>query len=112
MQEKRFQKNDQGFVCLNCGKVIPPNLATSRDHCPFCLYSMHVDLLPGDRKNPCRGTLVPISCQPHPKKGFVLIYRCEKCGDIVRNKAALTGEEPDQMEKLIALTANPMEETK
>lgn len=105
MESKRFQKNDAGFLCTHCGKQVPPNGVTSRDHCPFCLTSLHVDLNPGDRANPCRGVLLPKKAEPHPKKGFVIVYQCNKCGKIVRNKAALTGNCPDDTELLIRLTA-------
>ena len=110
MEEKRFRKNDEGFVCTHCGKSVLPNEVTSRDHCPFCLHSIHVDLNPGDRMNPCRGELRPIAAKPHPKKGFQIIYQCAKCGKIHKNKAALTGVQPDDMELLIRLTANQWEE--
>lgn len=110
MTEKRFRELDEGFLCSHCGETIPPNEVTSRDHCPKCLYSLHVDINPGDRANPCGGVLRPVSAEPHPKKGFVILYRCEKCGQKVRNKAALTGKMPDDTEKIIKLTANPMED--
>lgn len=109
MTEKRFRTLDEGFLCAHCGEKVRPNEVTSRDHCPKCLYSLHVDINPGDRQNPCRGTLRPVSAEPHPKKGFVIIYRCEKCGAVVRNKAALTGRDPDDTDAIIRLTANPME---
>ncbi len=110
MEEKRFRKNDEGFVCAHCGFQVEPNGVTSRDHCPRCLHSLHVDINPGDRANPCKGLLVPISCVPHPKKGFQILYQCNKCGAKHQNKAALTGNQPDDMDLLIRLTANPTEE--
>ena len=97
---KRFQKNDAGFICAHCGRKVPPLEVTSRDHCPHCLYSLHVDEFPGDRQNPCRGVLRPVSAQPHAKKGYVILYRCEKCGKLVRNKAALAGNVPDESKSL------------
>lgn len=105
MEGKRFQKNDSGFVCAHCGKEVEPNGVTSRDHCPYCLYSLHVDIFPGDRQNPCRGTLRPVKTRPHSKKGFIIDYRCEKCGASLSNKAALTGNTPDDTDLLIRLTA-------
>jgi len=33
---------------------------TARDHCPYCLYSKHLDIFPGDRKNECKGLMKPI----------------------------------------------------
>jgi len=105
MEEKRFQKRDEGFVCAHCGARVPPNGVTSRDHCPRCLWSRHVDVNPGDRANPCGGLLEPVGAEPNAKKGFLIRYRCQTCGARLRNKAALTGAEPDDGELLIALTA-------
>lgn len=108
LQEKRFQKNDEGFTCVNCGLEVLPLGKTSRNHCPRCLCSLHVDMNPGDRANPCRGILRPIAAEPDPKKGFILIQRCEKCGEIRRNKAAADAKvQPDDMRMLIMLTSAP-----
>ena len=104
-EEKRFQKNDDGFVCVSCGKTVPPLGYSSRNHCPYCLTSLHVDVMPGDRANPCGGILIPIKTEPDPRKGFVIIHRCEKCGAVVRCRAALRGEVPDDQDLLIKLTA-------
>lgn len=106
METKRFQKKDDGFVCVNCGKVVLPLGYTSRNHCPFCLCSLHVDILPGDRKNPCHGILRPIGAQPDAKKGFIVIQRCDTCGAVVRNRAAHEAKvQPDDTDLLIRLTA-------
>ena len=84
---KNFTKNDEGFVCVHCGKKVNPLGYTSRNHCPHCLYSLHVDILPGDRKNTCKGVLKPIGVES--KKGeYILVFKCEKCGAVVRNKTA------------------------
>jgi len=101
MEEKRFRKNDEGFVCTACGKEVSPLGYTSRNHCPFCLCSLHVDVNPGDRANPCRGVLRPVKSDPDPRKGFVITHRCERCGKEVRNKAA----NDDDTALLIRLTA-------
>ena len=110
MNGKRFQTLDEGFVCAHCGSAVKPNGVTSRDHCPKCLTSIHVDINPGDRANPCRGVLRPVSAEPHPKKGFVIHYKCEKCNAKVSNKAAMTGAVPDDTDLLIRLTANTTED--
>ena len=105
MEQKRFTKNDDSFTCVHCGKTVEPLGYTSRNHCPHCLWSLHVDVNPGDRANPCRGELEPIRTEPDAKKGFIIIHRCKKCGEIRRNKAAL-GEknQPDNMSLIIKLT--------
>ena len=64
-----------------------------------------MDVLPGDRANPCGGLLRPVKTEPDPKKGFVIVHRCERCGATVRCKAALRGNTPDDNDLLIRLTA-------
>ena len=81
-------KNDNGFICRHCGKEVSPLGYTSRDHCPHCLHSIHIDIEPGDRLNDCLGTLKPIAVEPSTKKGYIITYKCEKCGEIKRNKSA------------------------
>lgn len=106
MESKRFSKNDSGFICAACGKEVLPLGYTSRNHCPFCLCSLHVDVNPGDRANECRGILRPIQAQPDPKRGYIIIHRCERCGTTVRNKAAHEAKvQPDDLNLIIALTA-------
>ena len=83
-----FIKNDNEFNCVNCGKKVEKLKYTSRDHCNNCLYSLHVDVFPGDRKNGCKGVLVPINVIQTSKKGQVIIYKCSKCGVEVRNVVA------------------------
>lgn len=65
----------------NCGY-------TSRNHCPNCLYSKHVDINPGDRAENCGGLLEPIDIEIKPKKGKIIIFKCIKCGQIRKNKTA------------------------
>ena len=105
LQQKRFTKKDDGFVCRNCKKNVLPLGYTSRNHCPFCLCSLHVDVLPGDRANKCGGLLRPIRVEPDARRGYVIVHRCEKCGATVRCKAALRGNVPDDNDLLIRLTA-------
>ena len=104
METKRFIKNDGGFICVNCKKEVSPLKYTSRNHCPNCLFSMHVDIMPGDRENKCGGILEPILSEPSSdlKKGYIILFRCKKCGEKVRNRAALD----DDKNLLIKLT-NP-----
>ena len=72
-----------------------------RNHCPYCLFSKHVDINPGDREEECKGLLEPIRVELDSRKGYIIIYRCKKCGAIRRNKAA----KDDDMELIIQLTA-------
>jgi hypothetical protein len=85
---KRFAKNDSGFVCVNCGELVPPLLSSSRDHCTKCLCSRHVDVNPGDRANQCRGILYPIGIDRDSKKGYIIKYHCDTCHEYHTCKAA------------------------
>ncbi len=106
MENKRFTKNDSGFVCANCGLAVEPLGYTSRNHCPRCLCSLHVDINPGDRANPCGGILRPIRTEPDAKRGYVITHKCERCGQISRNKTAHEAKvQPDDMNLIIRLTA-------
>ena len=99
---KQFTKRDEEFICENCGKKVDKLGYTSRDHCPYCLCSKHVDCLPGHRKEECHGVLKPVQVELDSKKGYVIVYKCSKCGAIRRNKAA----EDDDKDLLIKLTVN------
>ena len=83
MDKKVFTKIDEEFICDNCGRKVPKLGYTSRDHCPYCLHSKHVDKNPGDREEECHGDLVPIRMEPNSKKGYVIIYKCKKCNEII-----------------------------
>ena len=106
MEQRRFTKKDEAFVCLHCGKEVLPMGTSSRNHCPFCLWSLHVDINPGDRANDCGGLLRPIRSEPDAKRGFIIIHKCERCGAVVRNKAAHEAKvQPDDTDLHIKLTA-------
>lgn len=49
----------------------------------------------------CHGELEPVGAEIDSKKGYVIIFKCKKCGKIRRNKAA----EDDNMDLIIKLTA-------
>lgn len=106
LEQKRFSKNDSGFICAHCGREVKPLGYTSRNHCPFCLWSIHIDVNPGDRASECLGLLKPVGCEVSPKKGYVIIHKCEKCGEIRKNKAATDAKvQPDNLSKVIELTS-------
>lgn len=84
MKDKRFTMVDESFICDFCGKNVAKLNYTARDHCPYCLMSKHVDINPGDRMEDCHGMLKPIAVENH-KKGYKIIYRCERCRQIRKN---------------------------
>ena len=96
---KRFNMIDEEFVCLNCGHKVSKLNVTARDHCNNCLYSLHVDINPGDRKNPCKGLLEPIGIEKY-RDTYKIIYKCTKCGMLHKNIMATD----DNMDKIIELS--------
>lgn len=84
---KKFSKLDEKFTCENCKKKVSILKYSSRDHCPYCLFSKHVDINPGDRKNDCKGLLEPIEIEKF-KNTYKIIYKCKKCKKIHKNIVA------------------------
>ena len=84
---KKFTMRDEEFICENCHKKVEKLNYTARDHCPYCLYSKHLDINPGDRLNTCSGLLKPISIEKF-KNTYKIIYKCEKCNMMHKNVMA------------------------
>ncbi|MBU0727519.1 RNHCP domain-containing protein [Patescibacteria group bacterium] len=87
---KNMIQNNEGFVCQKCRiKVEPHPGGSCRNHCSFCLYSLHVDLdVPGDRANECKGLMKPIGIELNKKKGTRIIHMCQECAHKSYNRTA------------------------
>ncbi len=96
---KKFNELDEGFICEHCGKEVIPLGYTSRDHCPYCLYSKHIDIMPGDRKNTCLGLLKPTGIEKY-KDTYKILYECEKCHETHKNIIA----KDDDMNMIIEIS--------
>lgn len=111
--ERRFtvRGTNNAFTCAHCGtEVRPLSNGSVRNHCPACLHSLHVDIQPGDRASECHGLLQPVGVEQSGKKGWVILYRCERCGFTGRNRAALDDpEQPDDWNALVALSGRQRE---
>jgi DNA-directed RNA polymerase subunit RPC12/RpoP len=91
-----------GFICQNCGKeVLPLTNGSYRNHCPFCLCSLHVDILPGDRASDCGGIMDAVSLSYKPGKGWQILHVCRVCGHEMRNKVAEQTVQPDDVSPLL-----------
>lgn len=96
---KKFTMRDDKFICENCHHEVQKLNYTARDHCPNCLYSKHVDIMPGDRQNKCQGLLKPIGIEKF-KDTYKIIYECEKCHNKHKNIMANN----DNYDKIIELS--------
>ena len=96
---KNFTMKDENFICENCNQEVLPLGYTARDHCPYCLYSKHLDINPGDRANNCKGLLKPIGIEKF-KDTYKIIYKCESCKQLHKNIMA----KDDNMNLIIELS--------
>jgi len=88
------------FTCIECRKVVNSEAVGTRhrNHCPYCLWSRHVDVKPGDRVEPCQGMMEPTGLtfkgegfDKYGKKRqgeIMIIHRCERCGKESKNRIA------------------------
>ena len=103
MDQKRFKMIDEEFICDNCKEKVMPLGYTARDHCPNCLCSKHVDIYPGDRSSDCKGLLRPVGVEKF-KKGYKIVYKCDKCGELKRNIMA----HDDNIDLIIEVMSSPL----
>ncbi|OGZ46141.1 MAG: hypothetical protein A3C84_05105 [Candidatus Ryanbacteria bacterium RIFCSPHIGHO2_02_FULL_48_12] len=96
MEEKKFQRKKEDFICKHCGFFVSGNGYTN--HCPQCLWSRHVDINPGDRAAMCEGMMEPVRVELDHGE-FVLVHRCRSCGFMRRNKVA----PEDDLETLVRI---------
>lgn len=87
--------NEQNFVCEQCGREIKgDSMGTAhRNHCPFCLWSKHLDgEMPGDRAASCGGMMKPVGLtfkQEQNKIGeLMIVHKCMVCGEVRKNRIA------------------------
>lgn len=96
MQEKKFRRTIEDFVCENCGAFVKGDGYTN--HCPHCLWSKHVDVNPGDRAATCLGLMEPVRLEG-ASPSYRILHRCLKCGYEKRNDVSSA----DDPKSLIAL---------
>lgn len=97
---------NESFVCKNCGRLVTPEGAGSghRNHCPNCLYSLHVDIEPGDRECGCGGHMEPVAVWVRKSGEWAIIHRCKICGAFSSNRVAAD----DNPMKLMSIAMKPI----
>ena len=113
--DARVRKNpiprDEAFVCVACGRTVSIARRTARNHCPHCLRSLHVDVVPGDRAADCGGVMDPIGATLEGRAGVVIEMRCGRCGHVGRNRAlrdTQPADDPGLLHRLLAGEAVPV----
>ena len=94
---------NEPFMCIACGAEVPATEhGMPRDHCPFCLVSVHVDEIPGDRASLCGGIMDATGYEVVPGGEIALAYRCRACGVTKKVRAVVSPEPfPDAWERML-----------
>jgi len=69
---------DESFQCCVCQRLVAEGKVQIRDHCPFCLHGLHLDIVPGDRASDCKGVLIPQHVETGNAQTWIY-YSCKKC---------------------------------
>lgn len=98
---------EKNFKCCKCDREIPYESygTKNRNHCPFCLWSKHVDEKIGDRLSRCGGSMKPLGLNSKKDGELMLIHECEKCGKISANRIA--GD--DAADEILEIFKNSLE---
>ncbi len=106
-KDNKSQDRNPGshFTCCFCGRSVSnTSLGTrNRNHCPWCLRSIHLDEHLGDRKSSCKGIMEPIAISVR-KGEWILIHRCNDCGTLKANRIA--GDDNEMA--LLSLAVRPV----
>ncbi|MDP6381459.1 MAG: RNHCP domain-containing protein, partial [Phycisphaerae bacterium] len=92
--------------CVYCHQRVEQEAVGTahRNHCPRCLWSVHLDKRPGDRASRCGGMMEPVAVSVRKRGEWVLIHRCRKCGALNANRIA--GD--DNELALLSLAVRPL----
>lgn len=103
----RTRERPSAFRCQNCHIEVGVRApgTSHRNHCPNCLYSLHLDdHRPGDRAAECGARMEPISIAVRGAGEWVLIHRCLGCDELSSNRTAAD----DNPLLLVRLAARPL----
>ena len=70
------------FKCRHCHRFVGslPSGGHQRNHCPYCLFSRHVDeKASGDRMSTCGSSMQAIGRFQRAKGEYVIVHRCLSC---------------------------------
>jgi hypothetical protein len=90
------------FRCAHCGNFVSAVVllagVNNRNHCPYCLWSRHMDLFDaGDRLAACKAPMQPIGLTfkrrrkkyaPSTNGELMIIHQCVECESLSINRVA------------------------
>ncbi|MFN3231848.1 MAG: RNHCP domain-containing protein [Alphaproteobacteria bacterium] len=97
---------DYSFRCRRCGQQTSdaPLGTRHRNHCPKCLWSLHLDNQTGDRASDCAGLMEPIAVWVRGSGEWAIVHRCRDCSTLSSNRIA--GDDNELV--LMALAVRPL----
>ncbi|UCD76747.1 MAG: RNHCP domain-containing protein [Phycisphaerales bacterium] len=106
---RRSRTELKGFTCIHCRQQVSARAIGSqhRNHCPYCLWSRHVDIRPGDRGCGCRGAMAPVAIDVHSDGEWSIIHRCTGCGALRTNRIAGDDQELALLQLVLRPLAHP-----
>jgi len=78
------------FRCGNCGLDVAKQApgTAHRNHCPSCLWSRHLDDVPGDRAASCDAAMEPVGISSRRDGEWAVVHRCRGCRTVHLNRIA------------------------
>lgn len=107
--EKGYYKThpcEESFTCKHCGRLVTPGEAGTehRNHCPWCLHSVHLDIEPGDREADCGSLMEPVAVWVRKGGEWAIVHRCRRCGWLSSNRIVAD----DSPVKLMSIAMKPI----
>jgi hypothetical protein len=98
--------NSDSFQCRRCHGPVSASAPGTRhrNHCPHCLWSIHIDVERQDRQSSCGGLMEPVAVWVKTNGEWSIFHRCEPCQTFTVNRSA--GD--DSQVALLSLALRPI----
>ena len=105
----RRPNESDDLVCRHCRRAVSGESygTRQRNHCPHCLWSLHIDIQPGDRLQSCGGSMEPIAVWVKRDGEWAIVHRCCSCGFLRTNRVAGDDDSWAMMSLAAKLLAQP-----
>ena len=99
------------FRCQHCSADVPMDAvgSTQRNHCPYCLWSRHVDESVGDRKATCQTSMEPVAISLKGDGEVTIVHACCGCDKVGRNRISADDDEQLILKLVSATLTSEME---
>lgn len=87
---RHIGNSGEAFICAYCRHTVlqVAEGTGNRNHCPHCLWSIHLDTRSGDRNSLCQGLMEPILIWKKKSGECSIIHQCTRCGMLRANRIA------------------------